>query len=176
MEAVSERYADSLAFVLAREGGWSDHPSDPGGATNRGITQTRFSAWLRDAGKPDRSVRTIRPAELEAIYREEWDGARCNDVPEPADLALFDAVVNSGRVWGVRFLQRALGVVDDGIFGPKTLAAVELWSADGPALGARLTAERMRYCVRAMRRHAKLRDFADGWTLRWASVLDEVTR
>ena len=167
------RFDDCLAFVLTREGGWSDHPSDPGGATNRGVTQSRFSAFLRIAGKPDRSVRTIRPDELTAIYREEWDAARCDDVPDPADLALFDAVVNSGRVWGIRFLQRAVGVKDDGIFGPITLAAVR--ERPGSALGARLTAERMRYCVRAMRKNPKLRDFADGWTIRWASVLDEVT-
>lgn len=79
------------------EGGWSDHPADPGGKTMYGVTEAVFHAWLRKAGKPVRAVRRITMAEAEQIYFEEyWVPCGGPTLAAGVDLATYDASVNSG--------------------------------------------------------------------------------
>lgn len=118
-------FAQALPFVLAREGGFSDHPSDKGGATNFGITQATFDRWLASVGKLPRPVKEITDDEVAAIYhRDYWLASRCDALPWPVSLAHFDAAVNHGPLRAAYMLQEALGVDADGKIGPKTLAAV----------------------------------------------------
>lgn len=87
----------ALAFVLRAEGGYSDHPADPGGATNRGITQATYDAWRRAKKLPPRPVREITGEEVKAIYRERyWNPIRGDDLPPALALAAFDTAVNMG--------------------------------------------------------------------------------
>lgn len=112
-----------LAHVLKYEGGWSDHPKDPGGATNWGITLRTYSAWLgRPTSKAD--LLGIAHNEVASIYRTEyWDAIRGDDLPPGLDLVAFDAAVNSGPARGAKWLQTAVGAEADGKIGPATIAA-----------------------------------------------------
>jgi lysozyme family protein len=118
-------FASSLAAVLQHEGGFVQDRFDPGGATNRGITQHVYDDWRRSQGLSPRGVRSLEQAEIEAIYRKlYWNACRCDDLPSGVDYCVFDFAVNSGPVRACRYLQRAVGVTDDGQIGPVTLAAV----------------------------------------------------
>lgn len=87
----------ALAFTLAYEGGYVDHPSDPGGATNRGVTQGTYDAWRASHALPKRSVRLIEQSEVESIYhRWYWLPTGAAELREPVGLVVFDAAVNSG--------------------------------------------------------------------------------
>lgn len=114
----------ALRLVLRHEGGYADHPSDPGGATMRGITLRTYADWLgRTVSKAE--LRAIRIEDVAAIYRARyWDVVRGDALPAGLDLALFDLAVNSGPKRAVVLLQRALGIAEDGRLGPATLAAI----------------------------------------------------
>ncbi len=119
-------FDEALKRVLVHEGGYADHPADPGGATMRGVTQRVYDGWRRRRGVPVRSVRLIEPGEVEAIYRlQYWDAVRADDLPAGLDYGVFDAAVHSGPGQAAKWLQRALGVTADGQVGEATLAALE---------------------------------------------------
>jgi lysozyme family protein len=121
---LQQNFDTALAHVLKYEGGYSDHPSDPGGATNRGITKAVLEAHRgHSVSKSD--VRALTKTEAAAIYRSRyWDAAKCDRLPDGIDLAVFDCAVNQGVGRAARFLQQAADVTADGKIGPKTLAAV----------------------------------------------------
>lgn len=121
-----ENYTACLAAVLKYEGGYSDHPRDPGGATMKGITQAVYDDWRKKRGLPTQPVRQIAQSEVEAIYRQNyWDVIKGDDLPSGLDLALFDYAVNSGPNRAVKHLQAVLGLTQDGVMGPATLAAAQ---------------------------------------------------
>lgn len=93
---MSDRFTICLPITLAHEGGYIDHPKDPGGATNRGVTIGTLSGWLgRKATKAE--VRALTVAAVQPIYRKNyWDAANCGAYLPGADLCLFDGAVNSG--------------------------------------------------------------------------------
>lgn len=102
-------YQKCLKVVLAFEGGYSNHPKDPGGATNFGITQAVYDSYRRGHGKPVQSVRKIAQTEVETIYRVQyWDAIRGDRLPYGVDLAIFDYAVNSGVPRAVRSVQKVL--------------------------------------------------------------------
>ena len=114
-----------LELVLKHEGGFVNHPRDPGGATNQGVTQAVYDAFRRKRSLATQTVRRILPAEVRAIYRAQyWDAVRGDDLPAGVDYCAFDFAVNSGVSRSAKFLQRAAGVTDDGRVGPATVAAV----------------------------------------------------
>jgi lysozyme family protein len=118
-----ESFGPALTCVLAQEGGYSDHPDDPGGATMMGITRATLAAW-RGAPVTKADVRALARDEAAAIYRARyWNAVRGGDLPAGVDLAVFDFAVNSGASRAIRSLQRALGVTVDGLIGPETMAA-----------------------------------------------------
>ena len=114
----------ALALVLAQEGGYVDHPLDPGGPTKFGISRDTL-ARLRGAAVGAEDVRALRREEAGAIYRRlYWDEVRADALPAGVDLAVFDFAVNAGPTRAVRTLQAVLGCRADGLIGPITLAAV----------------------------------------------------
>ena len=116
-------YDEALRRVLVHEGGYSNHPSDPGGPTNRGITIHDARAyWKTQATAAD--VRSMPVEVAKDIYRSKyWDAMRCDDLPAGVDYAVFDYGVNSGIGRAVRVLQRLVGTDVDGEIGPNTIAA-----------------------------------------------------
>lgn len=90
-------FGQALQHVLAFEGGFSDHPDDPGGATNQGITQKAYDAWRRSKVLDVRSVKRIEPLEVEQIYFDlYWLKVGAHQLPAPLAFVMFDAAVNHG--------------------------------------------------------------------------------
>ena len=119
-----------LAHIFQSEGGFVDHPRDPGGATNLGITHAVLSEW-RKRPVTKAEVRDLKRSEAAAIYRKKyWDPVRGDELPKGLDLIAFDGVVNSGVYRGARWLQSAVGADPDGVIGPKTLAAARVTRTD----------------------------------------------
>lgn len=152
-----------LAEVLRHEGGFVDHPRDPGGATNKGITIGTFRQYRPRATVAD--LKAISDADVAMIYRKGyWDAVRGDDLPSGLDLVAFDAAVNSGPRRGAQWLQRALGVADDGKIGPVTIAvaqASEPMSIISRALDIRLA---------FLKSLSHWDDFGRGWSARVVSV------
>lgn len=157
--------ARALALVLAHEGGFSDHPRDPGGATMRGVTQAVYDATRQSLGQPTRSVRRITQAEIASIYEQQyWDRANCDRLPSGLDYAIFDYAVNSGVSRAAKDLQRVLGVTADGIIGIGTLNAIN--RADVRDTINALCDRRMAF-LRSLRTFGT---FGRGWTSRVSGV------
>lgn len=118
-------YSRALSAVLKHEGGYVDHPKDPGGATNLGITIGTLSNWLgRKATKAE--VKALTVDQAGRIYRSRyWNKVNGDALPAGLDLAVFDFAVNSGPARAAKMLQTIVGVTADGQIGPKTLAAIE---------------------------------------------------
>lgn len=123
--------------LLGHEGGYVDHPKDPGGATRWGVTErvARANGYTGD-------MRQF-PVELaKDVYRREyWDAIRADELPECLRYAVFDGAVNSGVIQSTKWLQRAVGTVVDGKIGPQTLLAArrgDPYRARGLMLAARL--------------------------------------
>jgi lysozyme family protein len=116
-------YDAALARVLAHEGGYTNHPDDPGGPTNFGITIADYRRYVKPkAAAAD--VKAMTAGEAKSIYRSKyWDALRCDDLPTGVDYAVFDYGVNSGIGRAAKVLQRVLDVADDGAIGSVTLAA-----------------------------------------------------
>jgi lysozyme family protein len=115
-----------IKLVLQHEGGYVDHPKDPGGATNFGITFATLRVYRgRPITKDD--VRSMSRETAEQIYKAQyWDTVKGDDLPAGIDYAVFDFCVNSGPDRAVRDLQKVLGTVGvDGVMGFKTIAACE---------------------------------------------------
>lgn len=106
--------------LIGHEGGYSNHPDDPGGETMWGVTiavarANGYAGPMRDL--PRDTAKTIYRAQY-------WDKVKADSMPFPVAFQVFDAAVNHGPGQAAKLLQRTVGVADDGIIGPKTLAAV----------------------------------------------------
>jgi len=148
--------------LLKHEGGYSDHAADPGGKTRFGITE----AVAREVGY--RGDMRELPLDLaKRIYRERyWSPIKAEQLPAAVRYVVFDAAVNSGPGQSVKWLQRALGVVDDGVIGPKTLAAAN--AANPDALKMRMLGQRLRFMAGLTNWPA----FSRGWATRIASLME----
>ena len=121
---MKQNFAEALQKLLEHEGGFVDHPADPGGMTNLGVTQKVWEEWV---GHPvdEKAMRALTPATVAPLYRAKyWDKIKGDDLPTGVDYTVFDAAVNSGPGRAAKWLQACVGVEPDGGIGPKTLAAV----------------------------------------------------
>jgi len=150
-----------LTWVLVHEGGYVNHPKDPGGATNRGVIQRTYNAYRRRMGLAKRSVRQITDAEVQAIYREQyWKAVAGDELPSGVDYAVFDYGVNSGPRRAIKDLQRVVGAKPDGWIGAETLAAIRSMF---PKEIVQKLCERRYQFVRRLRHWPT---FGRGWTKR----------
>jgi lysozyme family protein len=167
---MKDNFAASLSHVLASEGGFSDDPQDPGGATMDGVTQAVYDNWRASHEQSPRPVSVIDPNEVEAIYRSlYWNAVRGDDLPCGVDYCTFDFAVNSGAHQAKLCLQRALDVPVDGVIGPVTLKAVD--AADPRRVINGVCSERLAY----LRTLKTWRRFGNGWSHRVATV-EQVAR
>lgn len=163
-------FATALQKVLVHEGGFVNHPKDPGGATNKGVTQAVYDDYRRGLGMKIQTVRYIANSEMEAIYRRRyWDLIKGDELPDGVNYVVFDGAVNSGVNRSGKWLQMALRPVYDGeidgTIGPRTIRAVTDFN-NNAALIDRICDERMKF-LRQLRTWST---FNKGWTRRVADV------
>lgn len=157
-------FDQAFDLLLGHEGGYSNHPDDPGGETMWGIT----IAVARANGYSG-PMRFMPRDKAKAIYKKAyWDKVRADELPEAVRFGVFDAAVNSGVRQAAKFLQRAAGVDDDGVIGPKTMAAVK--STDPQLVDKRFHGYRLRF----MADLSTWPSFGKGWARRIADNLIEV--
>jgi lysozyme family protein len=169
----SAAFAASLPFVLRWEGGYTNHPADPGGPTNKGVTQKVYDDWRTRQGLAPRDVSQLEEAELQAIYEAQyWLPPRCDLLQRQLDLVQFDTAVNMGVGRAVRMLQSALGCGVDGDFGPATRSAAEACSLGG-TIKAYCDA-REAYYRRLAEQKPTLAVFLKGWLNRLNALRTEV--
>lgn len=160
---MKENYEQSLAAVLVHEGGYVNHPRDPGGATNKGVTQAVYDDYRHKAGLHTQSVKAISSEEIGNIYRRQyWNAVNGDGLPSGLDYAMFDFGVNSGVNRAARYLQAVLGVAQDGLIGNGTLAAIHNVTATIDALCDKRLA--------FLRSLGTFDTFGKGWTRRVQDV------
>lgn len=150
-------YDECFTRLIGNEGGYVNHPSDPGGETNWGISKRSY---------PTVDIKNLTLDGAKAIYKRDfWDKLKCDALPDDLAFALFDTAVNSGTVTAIILLQRAVGVKDDGVYGSKTTSAIGTF--EPKLLTARYAGQRLLYMT-------KLRPwdtFGKGWAKRVAEQL-----
>jgi lysozyme family protein len=155
-------FESAVNKLLGLEGGYSDHAADNGGKTMYGITEevARRVGYRGD-------MRELPLDLAKQIYkRDYWDAVKADELPAAVRYVVFDAAVNSGVGQSAKWLQRACGVVDDGVIGPKTLAAAN--GLNSEALRGKLLAQRLRFM-------ASLTDwpaFGRGWSRRICDLME----
>ena len=161
-----------LRKLLSHEGGYVNHPSDPGGMTNLGVTARVWGEWV---GHPvgEKQMRALTPETVAPLYKKKyWDACRANDLVSGLDYAVFDVAVNSGVGRAVMFLQSCVGAIPDGGYGPATAALVEKAQQEYPARLISL------YCSKRLGFLESLATFATfgkGWSRRVAEVKSKAT-
>ncbi len=169
---VAKNLGFALREVLKHEGGYVDHPRDPGGATNMGITRKTLANWRGVkpwSELPKSEVRGLKLREVRAIYKTQyWDKVAGNKLPLGLDLAMFDFAVNSGPARAVKTLQALLNVRRDGIIGVITLGALkrEIGRVGAKKIIQGLCKARLSF----LRRLKIFSTFGRGWKRRVATV------
>ena len=154
----------ALPLVLKHEGGYVDHPADPGGATNKGITIGTYRQFINRNGTKE-DLKNITDDQVRKIYKERyWDPMGCDQLPVGLDYCIFDYGVNSGINRAPKVLQRILNVDPDGAIGPNTIEALK--GKDVKLLINAVCDERMSY-LKTLKHWPT---FGKGWTTRVAQV------
>lgn len=122
---MQSNWDNSFKLMLKSEGGFVNHPSDPGGMTNLGVTKATWENWVgRESDEAE--MRGLIPEKVEPLYKKKyWDAVRGDELPMGLDYLMFDFAVNAGAGRAIKTLQTAVGVTPDGGFGPMTMAAVQ---------------------------------------------------
>ena len=114
-----------LEMILHHEGGYINHPEDPGGMTNMGVTKRVYEEWVGYAVS-EHTMKNLKESDVAPIYKKNyWDRLKCDQLPEGLDLCVFDFGVNAGTGRAAKYLQMLIGATKDGAIGPKTLALVD---------------------------------------------------
>jgi lysozyme family protein len=122
---MQSNWANAFKMMLASEGGYVNHPSDPGGMTNLGVTKRVWEEWVGRESN-EKEMRSLTPEMVEPLYKRKfWDAVRGDELPAGISYLIFDFAVNAGVGRSIKTLQSAIGVTPDGGFGPMTMAAVQ---------------------------------------------------
>ncbi len=152
-------FDEAFERLIGHEGGYVNHPNDPGGETKYGISKRSY---------PGENIKEMTLVRAKDIYqRDYWWKAGCDLVPECVKFDLFDTAVNAGPGAAIRMLQKALGVVQDGVIGPKTMQAIS--SMDPERLDKRFNGHRLDH----LNNLPTWPDLGRGWAQRIAENLME---
>jgi lysozyme family protein len=157
---MQSNYQKCLETILHHEGGYVNHPKDPGGETNLGVTKRVYEEWGGTKDMKDLTVEDVAP-----IYKKNyWDRVKGDDLPGGLDLCVFDFGVNAGTGRAAKYLQSLVGATADGAIGPGTLRAVALYvESEGVAATIdRYQAARQKYYEQL----STFETFGRGWTRR----------
>lgn len=126
---MKDNFDKALSAVLRHEKGFVNHPRDPGGMTNLGCTKRVWEGWV---GRPvtEQEMRDLKPEDVTPLYKAKyWDTIKADVLPAGVDYVMFDCAINSGPKQAVILAQRVASVTQDGLIGPKTLAAIDAYCA-----------------------------------------------
>lgn len=150
------KFEQAIEILLKHEGGYVNHPKDPGGETNFGIAKRFY---------PDLNIRTLTKEDAVEIYRRDfWEKCKIELLPPALRLIVFDCAVNQGPGVAVGLLQAAVGSKVDGVLGPETLTKLQ---------GLNVTKVLEKYAALRLERYQrnpKFAYFGDGWTKRLLDV------
>jgi lysozyme family protein len=150
-------FEDAFPLVITLEGGYVNNPDDAGGETKFGISKAAY---------PNEDIKALTLDRAKAIYATDyWMKAGCDKLPDAVRYDVFDTAVNSGVGTAIKCLQRALGVIDDGALGPKTLSAAT--AMDAMALRLLFNAQRLLFVANSN----DFSKFGKGWIRRIATVM-----
>jgi lysozyme family protein len=169
---MQSNFETCLALLLNHEGGYVNHPSDPGGMTNLGVTARVWEEWV---GHPvnEKQMRALTPNDVAPLYkRKYWDACRADELVSGVDYCVFDVAVNSGPGRAIKFLQSVVGVNADGGFGPATLAAVKKAEEDPARLVELYCAKRLEF----LQSLKTFETFGKGWSRRVAEVKEKALK
>jgi lysozyme family protein len=161
----------SLQKVIAHEGNYVNHPADPGGMTNLGVTKRVWEEWV---GHPvdEKEMRALTAAKVAPLYkRKYWDAIHGDQLPSGLDYCLFDTAINSGVGRASKFIQEMVGVAADGAIGNNTLLAISQFK------DVKMLVDE--YCDKRLDFLQKLKTwpvFGKGWGGRVADVRESATR
>lgn len=167
---MKQNWRTSFERVIKSEGGYVNDPHDHGGETNWGVTR---AAWGEYLGRPihDGEMRSLLVEAVEPFYKDRyWNVCRCDELPSGIDYVVFDLAVNAGPGRAIRFLQRSVGAVEDGVLGPKTMAAVA--SANPAQVLERFTEAKQAFYRGIVKREPSQQRFINGWLARVDQVHD----
>lgn len=165
----AENYDKCLELILHHEGGYVNHPKDPGGETNLGVTKRVYEEWGGTKDMVDLTVEDVAP-----IYEKNyWGRTKCNDLPSGLDLCVFDFAVNAGPGRAAKYLQEMIGTTVDGGIGPNTLRALGNYiESEGTAAAIQnYQAKRQEYYESL----STFETFGRGWTRRVDETTEEAT-
>ena len=157
---MEKNYNKCLETILHHEGGYVNHPDDPGGETNLGVTKRVYEAWGGTKDMKDLTVDDVAP-----IYKKNyWDRVKGDELPSGLDLCVFDFGVNAGTGRAAKYLQSLVGASADGAIGPATLRSVQAYvEVEGLAYTIdKYQEERQKY-YESLKHFAT---FGKGWTRR----------
>ena len=121
---MKENFDEALKAILHHEGGFVNHPKDPGGMTNLGVTKRVWEEWVGHE-VDEKAMRALTPETVGTMYKAKyWGKVRGDELPTGVDYAVFDAAINSGPGRAAKWLQQTVGAVPDGAIGAGTLAKV----------------------------------------------------
>lgn len=164
-ESMPDMLPTALKFTLKWEGGLSDHPADPGGRTNMGITHSVYDAYRKEKGLPIRDVSLIEMWEVQDIYREKyWKASKADTMVNSLAIVHFDTAVNFGVNGAVMFLQEAFGFSGgavDGKFGSDTTKALQ--ANNNKATALKIVDGRIAYRHERVRKNPGQKVFLEGW-------------
>jgi len=121
---MKENFDKCLKMLLSHEGGFVNHPEDPGGITNLGVTKKVYDEWI-GRESTEQEMRDLTPEDVGPIYKKNyWDRVKGDSLPSGLDWACFDWCVNSGSGRPAKAVQRAVGATADGAIGPATLGLI----------------------------------------------------
>jgi lysozyme family protein len=167
---MSNKFSEALEVILHHEGGYVNHPKDPGGETNLGVTKRVYEDF---GGKKE--MKDLTKEDVEPIYKQNyWDRVKGDDLPEGLDLCIFDFAVNAGPGRAAKFIQRLVGTTVDGGIGPNTLKCIDDYVKENSVAE---TIEK----YQSMRQEyyeglSTFETFGRGWTRRVDEVAQEATK
>jgi lysozyme family protein len=166
---VKENWDDSFAAVLKHEGGFVNHPKDPGGMTNLGVTKAVWEIWLARA-VTESDMRALTPEKVKPFYKAMyWDKIKGDQLPAGVDYAAYDLAVNSGGGRATKFLQTIAGVTADGALGPKSMSAIR--ECNPEQMVDALCDMRLDF----LKRLPTFETFGKGWSRRVAEVKEKAS-
>jgi len=167
---MSNKFSEALEVILHHEGGYVNHPKDPGGETNLGVTKRVYEEF-----GGEKEMKDLTKEDVEPIYKQNyWDRVKGDDLPEGLDLCIFDFAVNAGPGRAAKFIQRLVGTTVDGGIGPNTLKCIDDYVKESSVAE---TIEK----YQSMRQEyyeglSTFETFGRGWTRRVDEVTQEATK